>query len=219
MTQRDQAAIDLLVIAKEPVPGRVKTRLCPPCTPNEAATVAQGALTDTLTAVAAAAARRRVLVLDGSPGDWVPDGFEIVPQTAGGLDRRLAHAFSLVVGPAFLVGMDTPQIDAAVIDRSTERLLSGDAEAVLGLAPDGGYWSIGFTSPTSGAFEGVPMSCDDTGSLQLERLRDLGLRTTLIQEMRDVDHWSDAVQVATEAPHTAFAAAVSTVEERIEVSA
>ena len=211
--------VDLLVIAKEPIPGRVKTRLCPPCTPEEAAAVARGALADTLAAVAGASAGRRVLMLDGSPGDWVPTGFEVVPQAKGGLDRRLAHAFSVVDGPAFLVGMDTPQIGAATIDSATERLLSEGTEAVLGLAPDGGYWSIGLMNPDPAVFVGVPMSRDDTGHLQLERLRELGLRTALIQEVRDVDHWSDALRVAAQAPDTAFAAAVTTVTERIEVSA
>ncbi len=68
------------MIAKEPVPGRVKTRLTPPFTPQEAARLAEAALADTLAAAAAAPVARRVLVLDGSPGPWVPPGFEVVPQ-------------------------------------------------------------------------------------------------------------------------------------------
>lgn len=59
----------LAVIAKAPVAGRVKTRLCPPCTPQQAAALAGAALQDTLAAVAATPAHRRVLVLDGEPDD------------------------------------------------------------------------------------------------------------------------------------------------------
>ncbi|NEA82606.1 glycosyltransferase, partial [Actinospica acidiphila] len=77
--------VTLLVIAKEPRPGRVKTRLTPPFTPEEAAALAEAALADTLDAVARTPARRRVLVLDGSPGPWLPAGVEVVPQCAGGL--------------------------------------------------------------------------------------------------------------------------------------
>lgn len=68
MSTRRQSPVDLLVIAKEPRPGRVKTRLTPPFTPQEAAELAEAALADTLAAVAAAPAARRVLVLDGAPG-------------------------------------------------------------------------------------------------------------------------------------------------------
>lgn len=98
----------LLVIAKEPRPGWVKTRLTPPFTASEAAALARAALADTLSAVAAAPASRRVLVLDGTPGPWLPPGFDVVPQCAGGLDERLAGAFAGCDGPALLIGMDTP---------------------------------------------------------------------------------------------------------------
>lgn len=84
----------LLVIAKEPRPGRVKTRLTPPFTPEEAAGLAEASLADTLHAVAATPATRRVLVLDGAPGPWLPPGFDVVAQCAGGLDERLAEAFA-----------------------------------------------------------------------------------------------------------------------------
>ena len=64
-------------MAKEPVPGRVKTRLVPPCTPRQAAALAEAALADTLHTVLAAPARRRVLVLEGEPGPWLPAGFDM----------------------------------------------------------------------------------------------------------------------------------------------
>ncbi|POX42483.1 glycosyltransferase, partial [Streptomyces sp. Ru72] len=83
----------LLVIAKEPVPGRVKTRLTPPYTPQEAAALAEAALTDTLNTMLQVPARRRVLVLDGARGPWLPPGFEVLPQAPGGLDERIAAAF------------------------------------------------------------------------------------------------------------------------------
>jgi len=105
----------LLVIAKEPVAGRVKTRLVPPCTPEQAAALAEAALADTLHAVLAVPARRRVLVLDGEPGPWLPPGFDVMPQCGGGLDERLAGAFAAISGPALLVGMDTPQLTPGLL--------------------------------------------------------------------------------------------------------
>ena len=71
----------LMVIAKAPVPGRVKTRLTPPCTPDQAARLAAAAIQDTLAAALDVDRDiRRIVVLDGEPGPWIPGGFEIVPQ-------------------------------------------------------------------------------------------------------------------------------------------
>src|SRR5207247_5511290 len=68
----------LIVLAKAPRPGRVKTRLCPPCTPAEAAALAEAALRDTLAAVAATPAERRVLALDGPVPSRLARGFEVI---------------------------------------------------------------------------------------------------------------------------------------------
>lgn len=102
-------ATTLLVIAKEPLPGRVKTRLTPPFSPAEAARLAEAALADTLHTVLALPAARRVVVLAGAPGPWLPPGIEVVEQGPGGLDERLAAAFGACTGPTLLIGMDTPR--------------------------------------------------------------------------------------------------------------
>lgn len=199
-------AATLIVIAKAPLPGRVKTRLCPPCTPGEAAALAEAALRDTLDAALRSRAERRVLALDGLPGPWLPPGFEILPQRGDGLAERLANAFADVAGPAFLVGMDTPQLEPALLDAGLERSASRDA--VLGPACDGGYWGIGLRTPDPAVFAGVPMSVAATAACQRARLDELGLTTTLLPELRDVDTIADAEAVARAAPHSRFAAAL-----------
>lgn len=205
----------LLVIAKEPLPGRVKTRLCPPCTPDEAAGVARASLADTLEVVAGVSARRRVLVLDGRPGAWLPHGIEVVPQCEGGLDHRLARAFAGVDGPAFLVGMDTPQLTRALVEGALARLLVPGVDAVLGLARDGGWWGIGLRRGDARAFDGVPMSANVTGAAQLRRLAALGLRTSALPVLEDVDTFAGARAVASSVPGSRFARAVGRVEARI----
>lgn len=190
----------LLVIAKEPRPGRVKTRLTPPFTAREAAELAEAALVDTLHAVAAAPAGRRVLVLDGSPGPWLPPGFDVVPQCPGGLDERLAAAFAGCDGPALLIGMDTPQV--------TPELLTvgfGDCDAWFGPAEDGGFWALGLASPDPGLLRGVPMSTPVTGAVQRDRLVAAGLRVHDLPLLRDVDTAADAHAVAAAAPRGRFA--------------
>ncbi|MFJ9539932.1 DUF2064 domain-containing protein [Streptomyces sp. NPDC101225] len=189
----------LLVIAKEPRPGHVKTRLTPPFTPQEAAALAEAALADTLEVVARTPARRRVLVLQGSPGPWLPPGFDVVPQCAGGLDERLAAAFAHCTGPSLLIGMDTPQV--------TPDLLSvdfGDCDAYFGPAEDGGFWALGLAAPDPGLLRGVPMSTPGTGAAQRARLA--GLRVRDLPRLRDVDTAHDAHAVAGQAPGSRFAA-------------
>ncbi len=191
--------VTLLVIAKEPRPGRVKTRLTPPFAPEEAATLAEAALADTLDTVVRTPARRRVLVLDGEPGPWLPAGVEVVPQCAGGLDERLAGAFAGCDGPALLIGMDTPQV--------TPELLTvdfADCDAWFGPAADGGFWALGLADPDPELLRGVPMSTPHTGAAQRGRLD--GLRVRDLPLLRDVDTVEDAAAVADAAPGGRFAA-------------
>ena len=200
----------LLVIAKSPAPGRVKTRLMPPCTPEQAAQLAGAALSDTLAAASRTRrAARRVLVLDGAPLAWLPRDFEVVPQRGDGLAARLAAAFQAAGGPAFLVGMDTPQVTPELLDAGLGAL--DEADAVLGAALDGGYWGIGLRRPDPAAFRDVPMSEPSTAAVQRLRLAQLGLRTVLLPALRDVDTLADAEAVAAEAPHSRFAAALAVV--------
>lgn len=192
----------LAVIAKAPVPGRVKTRLCPPYTPAQAAELAGAALLDTLAAVRAVPAVRRLVVLDGT----LPfPGLEVVAQRGRGLDERLAHAFTDVGAPTFLVGMDTPQVTPALLRAGLDAL--SWADAVLAPALDGGYWGIGLRAPDPRVFLGVPMSADHTLAAQRTRLADLGLRVAELPALRDVDTWADAERVAAAAPATRFARA------------
>jgi hypothetical protein len=202
----------LLVIAKAPVAGLSKTRLCPPCTPEQAAGLAEAALVDTLDAVGGTACERRTLVLDGSPGGWLAGDFEVVPQCAGGLGERLASAFARSGGPALLIGMDTPQVCPQLLGDALARLERPGTDAVLGLAEDGGYWAIGLREPNPDVFAGVPMSSSRTGAFQREQLDRLGLRVGELPTLRDVDYIDDARGVAAEQPLGRFAQAVRGLE-------
>ncbi len=208
--------MNAIVIAKAPVPGRTKTRLCPPCTPERAAALAEAALADTLDAVRATPhVRRRVLALDGDPGAWLPSGVEVVPQRGEGLDERLAAAFEDVGGPALLVGMDTPQIAPSLLVRAMRALGRRGVDAVLGRAVDGGFWAIGLREPRPDVFLGVPMSTSWTGVRQRERLDALGLGVIELPALRDVDRIEDAWAVAELAPASRFARALRSTSERV----
>jgi glycosyltransferase A (GT-A) superfamily protein (DUF2064 family) len=199
----------LIVIAKAPVPGRVKTRLVPPLTYSQAADIAGAALRDTLRVASAMPAHVHLLAFDGDAEPWRPLGWQVVDQPPGGLDVRLAAAFA-AADPgrsALLVGMDTPQLCPA-------QLAAFDPvryDAALGPADDGGYWAIGFRDPALAAetIPGVPMSTADTGAEQLRRLA--GLRVQLLEPLTDVDTIETAEQVAAQAPATQFARTLAAV--------
>ena len=198
----------LMVIAKEPLPGAVKTRLCPPCTPIEAARLAEAALIDTLAAMAGAHTPRRLVVLEGAAGAWLQPGFDVTRQRGVGLSQRLEAAFEDCAGAGFVVAMDTPQVSSALLNDALDRLGDPGVDAVIGPTPDGGYWGIGFAAARPGAFFGVPMSTGATLARQLERLDRLGLCTAILDQLVDVDDIDDARVVAQAAPHTRFAASL-----------
>lgn len=211
MSAIDPRSVTIVVIAKTPVPGRVKTRLCPPCTPEEAAAIASAALADTFDAVTAVGVERCVVALDGAPGEWIPGSFDVVPQRGDGLDERLAAVISDVAGPVLVIGMDTPQLTPAGLGRAVRELSADGVDAVLGPADDGGYWTIGLRSSRPDALVGVPMSTDRTCVEQRRRLDDLRLRTVLLDPMCDVDTFDEAIEVARQVPASRFARAVASV--------
>src|SRR5512146_933693 len=195
-------------MAKAPRPGKVKTRLCPPFSAQQAASIAEAALSDTLDAVAASNADRRIVALDGSPGTWLPPGFEIIPQCEGAFDRRLAHAWTRAGGPGVQIGMDTPQITPDLLDEALATLSSSGTDSVLGAAIDGGWWAIGLRAPSPAVFLGVPMSTSRTCTHQRARLDALGLTVRSLPTLRDLDTVDDAMHHVHHHPGTRTAALV-----------
>ncbi len=211
----------LLVMAKAPVPGAVKTRLCPPITPEQAARIAAAALLDTMATVAATPGVTPVLALAGRLGDGVDPaaltaaaaGWLVLPQRGGDLGARLAHAHADVARvypgrPVLQIGMDTPQLTAGLLGAATRRLAR--SEAVLGGAVDGGWWALGLRDPRRAAvLRAVPMSTPRTARLTRTALAAQGLRAVPLPRLRDVDEWSDALAVAAGVPGSRFAREVA----------
>jgi hypothetical protein len=210
-------AVQVVVIAKEPVPGRVKTRLTPAFTPLEAAALAEASLTDTLEAVSRTTVARRVLALDGRPGPWLPRGFDVIGQRGQGLDERIAWALSdarvTLPLPVVLIGMDTPQVTPELLAAAAEPLVSRTADATFGMAEDGGFWLLGLREVDPDLILGVPMSRGDTGARQLDRLEQAGLRVTMLPELTDVDTVREAQQIAALTPGSRFAACMARLRE------
>jgi uncharacterized protein len=203
----------ILVLAKAPVAGRVKTRLCPPCTPAQAAAVAAAALADTLETVGASSAVRRILALEGAY--LMPPGWEVLSQRGSTLGDRLANAFADVHrpgAPTLLIGMDTPQVSARELDAAFGCLAApGGPDAVLGPAVDGGWWALGLRdSRHAEVLRDIETSTSRTGEETFAALQRRGLRVGRLGTLTDVDEAPDAVAVAALCPAGArFPAAVA----------
>ncbi|HTF12420.1 MAG TPA: DUF2064 domain-containing protein [Asanoa sp.] len=220
----------LLVMAKAPVAGTVKTRLCPPATPHEAARIAAAALRDTLDAVRVTPGVIPVLGCTGCLAEGEDaagltaalTGWTVLPQRGNGLGERLANAHADAAAahpghPVLQIGMDTPQVDADRLAAAADRLDSVDA--VLGAAVDGGWWALGLRDPRHAAvLRGVPMSTPDTGRLTRAALAGRGLRVVALPVLRDVDEWPDALAVAAALPGSRFGRAVGALRRTLAPS-
>lgn len=206
-----------MILAKAPVPGRVKTRLCPPATPSEAADIAAAALLDTLDAAAALPRCRVVVALDGELRRGAraaalraaTAGATVIPQRGTSLGERIAAAHddvaALLPGAATVqIGMDTPQAGPALLAAAFA------AAPAIGPAADGGWWALSLPDPrAAGLVRDVPTSRADTGAATLAALRAGGLTVALLPELTDVDTMADARAVAAACPGGRFAAAVA----------
>ncbi|WP_392544462.1 DUF2064 domain-containing protein [Oryzobacter telluris] len=208
----------VLVMAKAPVPGRAKTRLAGVAGPQGAAELAAAALLDTLAAGAEAfPTGHRVLALDGDLNDGCRSaairralrGWVVVPQGGATFGERLVdghrQAHRRARGPVVQIGMDTPQVSAALL-RDVAELAHRHGGPVLGPAVDGGWWVLATThAGQADVLEGVPMSRPDTGRLTAAALAAAGHRAAVAVALRDVDLPQDAEVVAAMAPQTRFA--------------
>ena len=177
--------IALLVIARAPRPGHSKTRLCPPCTLEQAAGLAEAALKDTLEAVGARWLRGHSSKKRGPR--WTADGWLLDAEA-----------------PSLSIGMDTPQVTPRLLREALGLLESPGVDSMLGPATHGGYWAIGLRDADPPAFDGVPMSTARTAEAQLAQLQVLSLTTELLPVMRDVDHFEDARAVSAECAGSRF---------------
>lgn len=216
----------LLIMAKSPVPGQVKTRLCPPLTPSEAADVAAASLLDTVEAALSTPGAVPVVALAGlvQRAD-VRDALAeclVIPQRGLTFADRLVHAHADAARyglPVLQIGMDTPQVTPALLASCAEF-----DEAALGVALDGGWWALGLRDPRHAeVLRDVRMSRADTGVRTLEALRVTsghgdesralnvlgGLQVKALPVLSDVDTIVDARAVAAQVPQSRFAAALT----------
>jgi rSAM/selenodomain-associated transferase 1 len=195
----------LIIFAKAPIPGEVKTRLCPPLTPDEAATLHGSLVLDVLERTRLAGVHRYVA---GAPSaDHVffriaeaRHSVQLLTQQGEDLGERMQHAFEAVLDyghrKAVLIGTDVPLLSKAVVAEALAMLETH--EVVLGPAMDGGYYLMGLRRVVPELFRGIAWSTERVCTVTQELAKALNLRIGLLPFQRDVDTVDDVLAFANE---------------------
>jgi rSAM/selenodomain-associated transferase 1 len=206
----------LIVVAKEPVPGQTKTRLCPPFAPEPAAEFYRCLMLDTLALMERLqTVDRTVAYVPETARDYfdrlVSDGFRLVAQQGADLGERLAnaigHHFELGYRRVAIMNSDGPTLPLACLEEAFAGLESADI--TLGPGHDGGYYLIGMKRLHPELFEGINWSTEQVIPQTLEICRRLGLSVRQLPEWYDVDVEADLERLRRDlarepesAPHT-----------------
>ena len=194
----------LMIFARVPRPGRVKTRLIPTLGPAGAARVYRVLMRQALMAAARLANVRRELWCADDP-DLTPCatiarrlGMRLYVQPDGDLGARLAGAFAQALepvgaGPAMIIGSDCPGYTPAYLEQAFALLETGSPapDAVIGPALDGGYVLIGLRRPAPSLFTGIPWSTDQVLGRTREALAAAGLTWRELPPLADIDRPAD----------------------------
>ena len=196
----------LIVFAKAPVPGQVKTRLLASLDALTAAGLYERLVLHCLRLAVAANVGSVALWCAPALGHPFFDrcaeefGVELHPQIEGDLGRRMGYAFDQtlkVCTRALLIGSDCPSLSRDDLEKAMG-ILSEGADAVIGPAEDGGYVLLGLRRYRPELFEGISWGSDSVLEETRLRLRRLGWRWHELSERWDVDRPEDVDRLATE---------------------
>ena len=193
----------LVIVAKEPVPGKVKTRLFPKFSPTVAADLYRCFLHDRIQEVSTINGVDRAIAY--TPEDaretfntLALDGFELFAQQGKHLGVRLNNIFLEKLSQGYkavsIVDSDSPDLPKSLIKESFELLLSKQADIVFGPCYDGGYYLVGMRKPHPELFSNIPWSTENVLSVTLEKARKMGLNVKLLSTWNDLDTFEDLIE-------------------------
>jgi rSAM/selenodomain-associated transferase 1 len=192
--------VALAVMAKVPAAGAVKTRLCPPLTPDDAAALARCFLLDRVEQLSAVAAGDPMVAFApaGRQAEMqalLPCGTRLVAQAEGDLgtrlDRLLTGLLAEGYAAAIAVDADSPTLPTAHLERACRALAAGTADVVVGPCDDGGYYLIGLRAPAPSLFRDMPWSTAGVLAETVGRAARAGLALALLPSWFDVDRGDD----------------------------
>lgn len=190
----------LIIFAKQPVPGTVKTRLIPELSPEGAAQLYLSMLTDILNNTFTIADVDRMLFYDGGgkAEDYFRESFPawaLFPQEGDDLGRRMETAFCRTFAGGYqsvvIIGTDSPDLPASFIEDTFRLLEDRRTDVVLGPATDGGYYLLGMKRLHRELFSGISWSTGRVLQDSLKIAESLGLGTKLLPPWHDIDTFAD----------------------------
>ncbi len=192
--------IAVVILAKAPLLGQVKTRLIPALGPQGARDLAQKLLEETGALVGTVEGIARLVAV--SPATrlemvrpLVPASFRLIPQTEGDLGVRLAHVFRELFAEGFdgviVLGADHPALPKAYLEQAVAALHAKTTQVVLGPTEDGGYYLIGLTQPRPELFQSIPWGSAQVFEATLQRANRRGLSVHRLPHWFDVDRPED----------------------------
>jgi hypothetical protein len=199
----NQPACAIAIMAKQPEPGKVKTRLCPPLSPRQAADLYEAFFLDTVSLVSGIEHTDLLVAYDPDTArDYfsrmTPAFVKFIAQGQGDLGARISgisrDVFSHGYKKLVILASDTPLLPRDVIRSAIARL--DEIDVVLGPCDDGGYYLIGlrFYAPT--LFAGIPWSTSQVLDLTIRRAHEAGMTWELLPQGYDIDTWEDAERLS-----------------------
>lgn len=186
----------LLIFIRNPVLGKVKTRLASSVGDAEALRVYQLLLERTRRAASGFGGERWLFYSDFVPAGadaWPGDLFQKYPQAAGALGERLEaafhQAFEAGAGKVLVIGSDCPALDAALLEQAEQALDAADV--VIGPTFDGGYYLLGLRQPSYALFQDIAWSTELVRAQTEAKAQAAGLRVALLPTLADIDTEAD----------------------------
>jgi rSAM/selenodomain-associated transferase 1 len=199
---KEHAKLLLVVVAKAPVPGRVKTRLYPDLAIDEATHLYRCFIQDRIKEIGNLTAVD--LAISYTPEDskqyftrFISNGFHLFPQRGKDLGERLSNIFEDKLAGEYdivsIIDSDTPDLPRSIVEQSFQLLMSNNVDAVFGPCDDGGYYLVAMRRAHPELFQNVPWSTDAVLDITLERAAKLGIRTKLLPGWNDLDTFEDLI--------------------------
>ncbi len=197
----------LVIFAKQPIAGEVKTRLAKHCGEQVAADIASLLVTETVKLCARFWPGPRSLYC------WPDPDHDLFRHLAGKYDMELASQCPGTLGDkmfdallteskrhdcAAVIGTDVPHCSGNILNRGYELLSHG--KSVIGPASDGGYYFIGMQHPDKRVFEGPNWGSENVFDETIIRARDIGLSFDKLDALQDIDNWQNLVDASQKVP-------------------
>lgn len=193
--------VGISIICKTPEPGKSKTRLSPPLSPEQCASISECFIRDLAVNIQGLCEKRNftgyaVYTPVGSEEKLrrlIPGAFGLIPQCSGDLGARLLQGVKDILAQghdaAFILSSDSPTLPMDVLEAAIDTVLRQDC-VVLGPAIDGGYTFIGLSHPHERLFQDIPWSTEEVHRLTVERAREISLPVFNMSQWYDVDEAS-----------------------------